>query len=84
MPSIEYQILLAASDVQPGNDLKDKLPGLMVQEFDQGRLIDMAVREGLAGLLYKNLKKTGVFGYLEHQHIQHLQSYFYLTVRFIL
>jgi len=82
MRSIEYQILLAASDVQPGDDLKDKLPGLMVQEFDQGRLIDMAVREGVAGLLYKNLKKTGVFGYLEHQHIQQLQSSYYLTVRF--
>ncbi len=72
---IEYLILLAASDVQPGDDLKDKLPGLMAQEFDQGRLIDMAVREGLAGLLYKNLKKAGVLGYLEHQHIQQLQSF---------
>jgi hypothetical protein len=82
MPSIEYQILLAASDVQPGDDLKDQLTGLMGQEFDQGRLVDMAIREGVAGLLYKNLKKTGVLGYLEHQHIQHLQSAYYLTLRF--
>ena len=79
---IEYQILLAASDVQPGDDLKDQLVGLMVKEFDQDRLVDMAIREGVAGLLYKNLKKTGVLGYLEHQHIQHLQSAYYLTVRF--
>jgi hypothetical protein len=42
----------------------------------------MAVREGVAGLLYKNLKKAGVLGYLEHQHIEHLQSIYYLTVRF--
>jgi hypothetical protein len=82
MDFIEYQILLSASDVQPGDDLKDELHGLMAQEFDQGRLIDMAVREGLAGLLYKNLKKAGVLGYLEHQHIQQLQSSYYLTVRF--
>ncbi len=82
MRSIEYQILLSASDVQPGDDLKNELSGLMAQEFDQGRLIDMAVREGVAGLLYKNLKKTGVLGYLEHQHIQELQASYYLTVRF--
>jgi len=86
---IEYQILLAASDVQPGDNLKEELSGLMGQEFDQGRLIDMAVREGVAGLLegvagllYKNLKKTGMLGYLRHQQIQQLQSAYYLTVRF--
>jgi hypothetical protein len=42
----------------------------------------MAVREGVAGLLYKNLKKAGVLGYLGHEHIEHLQSVYYLTVRF--
>lgn len=82
MQPIEYQILLTASDVQPGDDLKDMLRALMAREFDQDRLVDMAIREGVAGLLYKNLKKTGVLGYLAHQHIQHLQSAFYLTLRF--
>ena len=80
--NIEYQILLTASDVHPGDELKGELSDLMAQEFDQGRLVDMAIREGVAGLLYKNLKKTGVLGYLEHQHIQHLQFAYYLTVRF--
>jgi hypothetical protein len=41
----------------------------------------MAVREGVAGLLYKNLKKAGMLGHLEHQHIERLQSIYYLTVR---
>jgi hypothetical protein len=82
MKSIEYQILLAASNVSPGNDLKGKLSGMMTQEFDQDRLVDMAIKEGMAGLLYKNLKKAGVLGYLEHQQIQHLQSAYYLTVSF--
>jgi hypothetical protein len=54
----------------------------MAREFDQGRLVDMAIREGVAGLLYKNLKKAGVLSYLGHQQIQHLQSAYYLTVRF--
>ena len=79
---VEYKILLAASDVQPGEDLKGKLVALMAREFDQERLVDMAIQEGTAGLLYKNFKKADVLGYLEHHHIQHLQSAYYLTVRF--
>ena len=82
MPSIEYQILLTASDSNPGNGPSEKLLRLLTSDFDQDRLVDMAIREGMAGLLYKNLKKAGVLGYLEHQHIQHLQSAYYLTVRF--
>ena len=79
---IEYQILLAASDSNPGSGQSEKLLGLLTSHFDQERLVDMAIREGTAGLLYKNLKKAGVLGYLEHQHIQHLQAAYYLTVRF--
>jgi hypothetical protein len=82
MSSIEYQILLAASDVNPDDDKKDKLLDLISQEVDPDRLIDMAVREGVAGLLYKSLKKQGVLGYLGSQHIQQLQSLYYNTVRF--
>jgi hypothetical protein len=82
MPPIEYQILLAASDIDSGDRQRERLLGLMARDFDQGRLVDMALREGVAGLLYKNLKKTGVLGYLEHQQIRHLQSAYYLTFRF--
>ena len=79
---IEYQILLEASDSNPGSEQNEKLLGLLTRPFDQERLVDMAVREGTAGLLYKNLKKADVLGYLAHQQIQHLQSAYYLTVRF--
>jgi hypothetical protein len=82
MRSIEYQILLTASDSNPGKRPSKKLLRLLTSEFDQDRLVDMAIREGVAGLLYKNLKKAGVLGYLEHRQIQHLQSAYYLTVRF--
>ena len=82
MRSIEYKILLAASEVQPGEDEKGELTGLIAMEFDQERLVDMAVREGMAGLLYKNLKKADLLCYLEHQHIQGLHSAYYLTLRF--
>lgn len=82
MRSIEYQILLTASDLNPDDDKKDKLSDLMTQEVDPDRLIDMAFREGVAGLLYKSLKKQGVLGYLGYRHIQQLQSLYYNTVRF--
>jgi hypothetical protein len=81
-PSIEYQILLAASRTEPCREQRQKLLGLITNHFDQDQLVEMAVREGVAGLLYKNLKKAGVLGYLAHQHIGHLQSVYYLTVRF--
>ena len=82
MDFVEYQILLAASDIEPGDRQREKLVGLMERDFDQERLVDMALREGVAGLLYKNLKKNGVLGYLGHQQIQHLQSAYYLTFQF--
>ena len=81
MSSIEYQILLAASDIEPGMEQQQKLLGLISQEFDQGRLVEMAVREGVAGLLYKNLKKLGVLGYLGHRQIEKLQSFYYSAAR---
>jgi hypothetical protein len=80
MPSIEYQILLAASDIELGEEQRQKLLGLLSQHFDQDRLVEMAVREGVAGLLYKNLKKIGVRGYLGHGQIEKLQSYYYSAV----
>ena len=81
MPSIEYQILLAASDIEPGREQQQKLLASISHHFDQDRLVEMAVREGVAGLLYKNLKKIGVLGYLGHEQIEKLQSFYYSAVR---
>jgi hypothetical protein len=81
MPSIEYQILLAASDIDPDEKERQKLLGLISQRFVQDRLVEMAVREGVAGLLYKNLKKIGVLGYLGHEQIEKLQSFYYSAAR---
>jgi len=81
MKSIEYQILLSASDIKPDGEQSQKLLGLISQHFDQDRLIKMAVSEGVAGLLYKNLKKIGVLGYLGHRQIEKLQSFYYSAVR---
>jgi hypothetical protein len=81
MDFIEYQILLAAGDTNPGDGQSEKLLGLIRHHFDQDRLVEMAVREGVAGLLYKNLKKIGVLGYLGHGQIERLQSFYYSAAR---
>jgi len=79
--SIEYQILLATSEIHPDNGQGKMLLRLITDEFDQDRLVEMAVREGVAGLLYKNLKNAGVLGYLGHRQIEKLQSFYYAAVR---
>ena len=81
MDFIEYQILLAASDVEPGREQQQKLLGLIAKHFDQDRLVEIAVREGLAALLYKNLKKIGILGYLGYEQIEKLQRFYYSAVR---
>lgn len=81
MNFIEYEILLAACETDPGDGQSAKLPGLLRLDFDQDRLVKMAVREGVAGLLYKNLKKIGILGYLGHRQIEQLQSFYYSTAR---
>ena len=80
-PTIEYQILLAASDIEPGREQQQKLLGLVAHHFDPDRLVEMALREGVAGFLYKNLKKIGTLGYLGHGQIEKLQSFYYSATR---
>jgi hypothetical protein len=81
MPFIEYQILLAASDIEPDGEQRQNLLELIKHHFDEHRLVEMAVREGVAGLLYKNLKKNGILGYLGHRQIEKLQSFYYSAAR---
>ena len=81
MKNTEYQILLAASDTNPDDGQSAKLLELMACHFDPDRLVKMALREGVAGLLYKNLKKIGVLGYLGHGQIERLQSFYYSAAR---
>jgi hypothetical protein len=81
MQPIEYQILLAAGTVDPDKDQQAHLRKLLDGEFDQDRLIKLAKKEGMSGLLYKSLKKSGVLGFLGHLQMQQLQSFYYRTVQ---
>jgi hypothetical protein len=81
MSSIEYQILLAACEINPGEAQARKLIDLVSQKFDPNHLVEASIEEGVAGLLYKNLNKTGLLGCLDRQHIEKLQSFYYSAAR---
>jgi hypothetical protein len=82
MPSTEYQILLAAGHINPDENRQVHLRKLLAREFDQDRLIRLAKKEGMTGLLYKSLKKAGILGFLGHLQLQQLQSFYYRTVQY--
>ena len=81
MASIEYEILLAAGHVDPDAKQQTQLAKLMAGNFDQDRLIRLARKEGMSGLLYKSLKKAGILGFLGYRQVQQLQSFYYRTVQ---
>jgi len=81
MSFIEYEILLTAGTVNPDKDQQAHLCKLLSEEFDQDRLIRLAKKEGMTGLLYKSLKKAGILGFFGHLQMQQLQSSYYRTVQ---
>ena len=82
MDSIEREILSCVAELDPNPVQQQKLRHAMSHLADPARLITTAVKEGLAGLLYKNLKNAGALQSLEAQHKERLESLYYATVRF--
>ena len=81
MPSIEHEILTYCADVDPDENQLQKLRGGMSNPVDMDRLIDLAVKEGLGGFLYKGLLKAGLMETINPHHKQKLYTIYYLTVR---
>jgi hypothetical protein len=81
MQPIEYEILIAASHINPDEDQLAHLRKLLARDYDQDRLIQLAKYEGMTGLLYKSLKKAGILGFFGHQQMQQLQSFYYRTIQ---
>jgi hypothetical protein len=81
MPSIEDKILTYCADVDPDESQLQKLRGGLSHPVDMDRLIDLAVKEGLGGFLYKGLLKAGLLETIHPQHKQKLYTIYYLTVR---
>ena len=81
MASNEYHILLAACHINSASDHMEKLQTLLARPVDGDRLIELAVKEGLAGFLYKNLIKSGLTKHLGAAQEERLQSLYYINVR---
>ena len=81
MLSIEHQILTHCAHVDPDDAQMQKIRGAMSTAGDLDRLIDLAVKEGLGGFLYKNLLKAGLLETVSPKHKQRLYIIYYLTVR---
>ncbi|UCG66725.1 MAG: nucleotidyltransferase family protein [Deltaproteobacteria bacterium] len=82
MNSVERKILACAAVLDPGPARQQRLSTAMSGDVNVDHLIDLALKEGLAGLLYKNLMKAGVLERLGRQHKERLESLYYTAVQF--
>jgi len=80
MTSAEQKILACATELNPDSNQQKKMRKLMSVDVDVDHLINLAYREGMAGLLYKNLMKSGVLDSLSHEQKERLQTLYYQTV----
>ena len=82
MNSIEQKIFACSTELHPDPSQQLRMRHLMSRDMDVDHLINMAIDEGLAGLLYKNLMKSGTLETLGHKQRERLQSIYYQTVLF--
>ncbi len=80
MTSTEQKILACSTELNPDYNQQEKMRQLMSHDVDVDHLISLAYREGMAGLLYKNLMKSGVLENLGHEQRERLQTLYYQTV----
>ncbi|CAB1063587.1 hypothetical protein D1BOALGB6SA_8370 [Olavius sp. associated proteobacterium Delta 1] len=81
MISNEHKILACAGQLEPDESELQKIRGYMSTVSDANHLIELAVKEGMAGFLYKSLLKSGLLETLNPQHKQRLYTTYYLTIR---
>jgi hypothetical protein len=79
--STDHKILACAANLDPDEDDSQKIRGCMSTVTDTSHLIDLAVKEGMAGFLYKSLLKAGLLDTLHPHHKQRLYETYYLTIR---
>lgn len=82
MISNEHRILTCAANLDPDQEQLQKIRGCMSTIENTDHLIALAVREGLAGFLYKSLLKAGLLETLNPQNKQRLYTTYYLTIRY--
>jgi len=81
MISKEHKILACAGQPEPDAHTLQKIRGYMSTVIDADYLIDLAVKEGMAGFLYRSLLKAGLLETFNPHHKQRLYTTYYLTIR---
>jgi Uncharacterised nucleotidyltransferase len=81
MISNEYKILTWAADFDPAEEQLEEISSCMSTISNTDHLIALAVKEGLAGFLYKSLSKAGFLETLIPTDKQKLYNNYYLTIR---
>ena len=80
--TIETKIMAQATESRPRGHQRQEMRYLVEQCVDLSRLIDSAIKEGLAGFLYQGLKLSGMLETLGEKEKKRLQSIYYHTVAF--
>ncbi|MGD9040080.1 MAG: hypothetical protein PVH82_10625, partial [Desulfobacteraceae bacterium] len=79
MNAIEQKILAYAAELNPDSGHHARLRRLMSQHVNVDHLIDLADKEGLTCLVYKNFEKSGLLEALQPDTRERLQSSYYKT-----
>lgn len=81
MTSVEHKLLAVATLLNPAEQHLKHIQRLLPKIKDIEAFIALAMKEGLAGLLYKNLLKSGLFETLSSTQKQKLHALYHQTVR---
>lgn len=82
MTSIKRYILTCSIDLNPDFHKQQKLRDLMLREMNPDHLINISVKEGMAGLVYKNLEKSKCLDYFSNAQRKKIQSLYHQTALF--
>jgi len=82
MKSVEQMLLAYAAELNPKPYQLESLGRLLAGDADLDHLIEVAFKEGLAGLLYRNLEKSGLLERLGDKQKETLQSQYYAAAGF--
>ncbi|MCG6533781.1 MAG: nucleotidyltransferase family protein [Syntrophales bacterium LBB04] len=82
MNTIERKILARAADVDDDPEGRPWQQDFMPFDTDMERLVNIALKEGLCGFLYRSLKESDMLGRLKNEQRQKLENHYYQTARF--